>query len=89
MVSSPRARKALWTAVDHLGRVGVETVRDKKTRWPVSGGDAKADGHLLHGAGDGGWRCWLRPRLCCVGQRVHARVLQRGKETVKRYHQRR
>ena len=69
-------------AVDHRGGVGVEAVGDEEGGGQAGGGDAEADRHLLHGAGDGAGGAGLLFGDVGVDQGVHAGVLQRREGSV-------
>src|SRR5271155_4056128 len=69
-------------AVDHLGLVGADTIGNEKRGGQAGGSDAKTDGHLLHGAGDGTGVACLRIGDIGIYERVHAGVLQRSEGAV-------
>ena len=72
-------------AVDHFGGGGGAADvagGDEEGRGEAGGGYSKADGHLLHGAGDGAGGAGLLLVGVGVDQGVHAGVLQRGEGSV-------
>ena len=73
-------QQSLVYAMDHLGRAGVEPVGNEKGRDQRCRGDAEADRHLLHGAGDGARSAGLRFRDVGIDESIHAGVLKRGEE---------
>ena len=73
--------ESLVHAVDHLRGVGVKPIRDEECRYQRGHCNTEADRHLLNGAGDGACHAGVDFSDVGVYERVHTRVLQRGKES--------
>ena len=72
-------------AMNHLRRARVKPVRHEHRREQRPDRDAKADGHLLHRAGDGARAAGLFFRHVRIDQRVHAGILERGEHPKNKY----
>ena len=80
-----QADEGFVDAVDHFGGGGGSADvagGDEESGGEAGGGYSEADGHLLHGAGDGTGGAGLLLVGVGVDQGVHAGVLQRGEGSV-------
>ena len=70
--------------MDELRGVGVKPIRDEERRYQRANCNAEADRHLLDSACDGACHAGVAFTDVGVHERIHTRVLQRGKIRNKR-----